>query len=376
MEKQNTISDHVIQFSRFLRGHKFSIGPEEEALALQALAIIPYNKPDYFKNALRATLTKSRNQLNKFDDLYAQYWSEIKKAENSKQKDLEEEKKIPKPKPQESGVQVIKKWLSRHSQKDLVKISSYDQVEAFAEQDFSSFKKEELSDTLRYTADLVRKLSNKTGRRFVSAKSKRSMDLRGILRRNIGRSDEFIYLKHRKKKVEKLKLVLICDVSKSMEMYSRFLIQFMYGLNQASTKIETFVFSTKLERITKSLAHSDFEAVLEELKVSFDQWSSGTKIGTSLLDFSTRYGYRFIDAKTKVIILSDGWDTGEVERVKEAMAGIKRRCSSIIWLNPLSGNKGFRPETACLVAALPFIDVFQPANSIDDLKELIQKLDA
>jgi uncharacterized protein with von Willebrand factor type A (vWA) domain len=148
----------------------------------------------------------------------------------------------------------------------------------------------------------------------------------------------------------------------------------MYGLNQATTKIETFVFSTKLERISKRLQHYDFVTVLDELKESFEQWSGGTKIGTSLLNFSDNYASKLLDSKTKVIILSDGWDTGDAELVTEAMKAIKRKCSKIIWLNPLAGNPAFKPETACLKAALPFVDEFQAANNIHDLKELIKKL--
>jgi len=168
--------------------------------------------------------------------------------------------------------------------------------------------------------------------------------------------------------------VLICDVSRSMELYSKFLIQFMYGLNQAKTKLETFVFSTRLERVTKSLAHYDFSTVLDQLKNSFDQWSGGTRIGSSLLEFSEKYAGQLLDQKTKLIILSDGWDTGEPDLVRAAMQEMSKKCSKIIWLNPLAGNPNFKAETACLKAALPFVDIFQSANSVEDLGSLVKKL--
>jgi len=160
LKRQNTISAHVIQFCRFLRRHDFYLGPLEEMQALQALKVIPYNKASYFKGALRSTLTKNKNQLDRFDDLYLQYWSEIRRAENSKLKDVEEDSEVSKPKPQKSGVEVIRKWLNSHKEQDEVEVSSYDTGEVFTEQDFSNFRKDDLSDALRYSEDLVRKLSS------------------------------------------------------------------------------------------------------------------------------------------------------------------------------------------------------------------------
>ncbi|GLR17924.1 vWA domain-containing protein [Portibacter lacus] len=369
MEKQNTISAYVIQFCRFLRNKGFTIGPLEQSQALQALEVIPYGDPAYFKGALRSTLTKNKAQLDKFDDLYLQYWAEVKRGENSKQKEVPEEKE--KPKPQESGVEVLKKWLNGNKENDEVTVASYDAKQKFTDKDFSNFAKDDVSETLRHARLVVKKWSNKKGQRSVDVKMPIQLDLRKVMRANFGKGDEIIYLKYKKRKIEKLKLVLICDVSKSMELYSKFLIQFMYGLNQASTKIETFVFSTRLERITNSLSHYDFPTVLNALKESFDEWSGGTKIGAALEDFAINYGSQLLDHKTKVVVLSDGWDTGEPEVVARAMNIISRKSGKIIWLNPLAANPNFKPDVACLKAAWPYIDVFQAANSVEDLLKIV-----
>ncbi len=374
MEKQNTISAHLIQFCRFLRLNEFSIGPLEELLALEALKVISFNDRIYFKNALRSTLVKNKSQLDRFDNLYMQYWNEIDKAENSKLKDKAEEKETPEKPNKKPSLRIIKNWLYGNKEEEKIDIASYSAEDAFTDQDFSSFSKDDLTDALRHTSHLVKNLSNRKGRRNITSKRKDNLDFRKLIRKNISRSNELIQLSYKKRKIEKLKLVLICDVSRSMEMYSKFLIQFMYGLNQASTKIETFVFSTRIERITKSLSSQDFSIVLKELKDSFDQWSGGTKIGSSLLSFVDHYADMVLDQKTKVIILSDGWDTGEPEMVAEAMAIIQKKCAKIIWLNPLAANPNFSPDVLCLKAAWPYINVFQAANSVESLGKLVQNL--
>ncbi len=373
-EKQNTITSHVIQFSRFLRKHRFTLGPQEEIQSLEALKCIPYNDPFHFKNALRSTMVKNKNQLDRFDDLYLQYWSEISRAENAKRKNVAEKKETPKVKPQAPSIQVIKKWLHGNHQKDEITMASYSSEDVFTEKDFHNFAKDDVAQTLKLSKALVIKLSNKKGRRYVSSKKKNQIDLKKIIRSNITSSEELIKLKFKQKKIEKLKLVLICDVSRSMELYTKFLLQFMYGLNQATTKIETFVFSTSLVRITKNLQNHDFSLVLSDLKGSFDQWSGGTKIGRSLEAFINQYASYTLDTKTKVIILSDGWETDDPGITANAMSEIKKKVSKIIWLNPLADNPNFKPDVACLQAAWAYIDVFQAANSIASLEALVKKL--
>ncbi len=373
MARFNTISEHVIQFCRFLRNHDFNIGPLEQSHALEALAVLPFEKETNFKNALSLTLVNTKRELDLFEDLYYQYWNEVKKSDNSKLKDVPEEK-LKKPTPKAPSIHVIKNWLHGNRESEEIEMAQHSTNEAFSEQDFSRYRNDDLKETLLYTNQLVRKLSNKKGRRFISSNQRKELNMRKVIRSNITKTDEIIHLSYKKKKIEKLRLVVIADVSRSMELYSKFLIQFMYGLNQASTQVETFVFSTSLKRITPFLKEKEFGKVLEDLKGSFDQWSGGTRIGTSLLDFVDHYGNMYLNHKTKVIILSDGWDTDKPEKVEYAMRSIKNKSSKVIWLNPLADNPNFKPEVACLKAAMPYIDIFQAANNIGALKNLITSL--
>ena len=172
----------------------------------------------------------------------------------------------------------------------------------------------------------------------------------------------------------RLELVLLCDVSKSMELYSRFLIQFAFAFQQVFKRIETFVFSTKLTKITDILRGADFGKSLENLSETVTHWSGGTRIGESLAHFTSAYGQKHLSSRTVVIIISDGWDTGDVTVLTEAMQEIHRKAHRVIWLNPLAGNPNFEPSTAAMSAAMPFIDVFAAAHNAESLRLLYRFL--
>ncbi|MCI0662588.1 MAG: VWA domain-containing protein, partial [Acidobacteria bacterium] len=167
--------------------------------------------------------------------------------------------------------------------------------------------------------------------------------------------------------------VVICDVSGSMDLYSRILLQFVYGLQNSFARMETFVFSTSLERVTAHLKERTFKHVLQRLAANVRGWSGGTLIGRSIADFNSNWT-GMVDKRTIVIILSDGWDTGEPDELAQALAYLKRRAGKLIWLNPLLGNPGYQPLVRGLQAALPQIDVFAPLHNLESLRKLEQHL--
>jgi uncharacterized protein with von Willebrand factor type A (vWA) domain len=185
---------------------------------------------------------------------------------------------------------------------------------------------------------------------------------------------ELLHRTYQKPKKDRVRLILICDVSKSMELYSRFFIQFMYAFQNIYKSIETFVFSMSLYRITDVLKERDFAKALEEAAMSVPAWSSGTQIGVSLQQFWQSYGERKIKPNDIVLIISDGWDTGDVEIIGESLENIHRKAGKVIWLNPLAGNPAYTPTTAGMAAALPYIDVFLPAHNAESLRNILPHL--
>ena len=197
------------------------------------------------------------------------------------------------------------------------------------------------------------------------------VDLRRTLRANLSRGD-FIELKYRRRKLRKARLVLLCDVSGSMDLYSRFLLQFLFALQRAFERVETFTFSVRLTRVTEHLRARSYRDVLRKLAEVRD-WSGGTRIGDSLAEFNRQWG-SLVDRRTIVILLSDGWDTGDPELLASELLRIKRRAGRVIWLNPLLGNPSYEPLTRGMAAALPLVDDFAAAHNLAALRNLAGKL--
>jgi uncharacterized protein with von Willebrand factor type A (vWA) domain len=180
---------------------------------------------------------------------------------------------------------------------------------------------------------------------------------------------ELIELAYKQRRPKRTKLVVICDVSGSMDMYSRLLLQFVYGLQNSFAKVESFVFATSLARITGDLKSKTYQRALDRLSANVRGWSGGTRIGASLATFYDQWQRR-IDKRTVIIILSDGWDTGEPEQLAAVLMHLKQRAGRLIWLNPLLGSSAYEPMTRGMQAALPFIDVFAPAHNLASLRAL------
>src|SRR5206468_1337633 len=169
--------------------------------------------------------------------------------------------------------------------------------------------------------------------------------------------------------LRRTKLVALCDVSGSMDLYSRFLLQFLYALQHAFARVETFAFSTRLVRITGALTRDEYRSALDALKRTETGWSGGTRIGESVAAFVAGWP-RLIDRRSVVIVLSDGWDTGEPEVLAHAMRSIQRRAGRVVWLNPLLGSPSYKPLTLGMQAALPHVDVFAPVHNLASLEAL------
>ncbi len=193
------------------------------------------------------------------------------------------------------------------------------------------------------------------------------------LRKSLKTGGELVELSFKRRKHKKTRLVVICDVSGSMDLYSRILLQFVYGLQNSFARAETFVFSTSLERITQYLKQRSYDQALERLSNNVRGWSGGTLIGPSLGYFNSRWP-QLVDKRTIVIILSDGWDTGEPDELATALAYLKRRARRLIWLNPLLGNPAYQPLVRGIQTALPHLDVFAPLNNLASLRALEQHL--
>jgi uncharacterized protein with von Willebrand factor type A (vWA) domain len=196
------------------------------------------------------------------------------------------------------------------------------------------------------------------------------LDIRRLLRRSLRFGGELLVFSWKSPTLRPRPLVLLCDISGSMERYTRLLLNFTYALKSASTRVEVFVFATRLTRITRLLRSHDVDAALNRVMASVDDWSGGTRIGEAIETFNRRYARRVLSHGATVAIISDGWDRGDAEHMRRAIARLQRSCHRLIWMNPLMGAPGYEPLTLGLQAAIPFVDDFLPAHNLANLEAL------
>ncbi|MFQ5521114.1 MAG: VWA domain-containing protein [Candidatus Methylomirabilia bacterium] len=244
--------------------------------------------------------------------------------------------------------------------------------ESLMGQDFSAFPADQLEEMARLTVLIARRLARRISRRRRPTRRRGVVDLRRTMRANLSRG-ELIELRRKERKRRKVRLVLLCDTSGSMDLYSRFFLQFLYAMQNVFGRVETFTFSTRLTRITDHLKGRPYRQVLRRLSEVKD-WSGGTRIGESLADFNHEWGGRLLDRYTIVLILSDGWDTGDPDLLAGELLRIKRRAGRLIWLNPLLGNPHYQPLTRGMAAALPMLNHFAPAHNLQSLRDIASHL--
>jgi uncharacterized protein with von Willebrand factor type A (vWA) domain len=177
-------------------------------------------------------------------------------------------------------------------------------------------------------------------------------------------------LVHKGKESKRNKLVILLDISGSMNFYSLFLVRFAYALQGHFERVHTFLFSTDVVEISDLLRTPHLPDALRRLSQRAAGWSGGTRIGESLRQFNQSYGRRLLSRDTVFIILSDGWDTGEPALLAAQLRATKRRVQKVLWLNPLLGLKGYQPLTQGMASALPYVDVFAPAHNLESLLAL------
>ncbi len=376
VQRQTSLSGNIVAFCRFLRTEGFAISATEEADALRAIELIKsFETPEILRGSLHAVLVRTPAQSARFDGLYDNYWRELEKSVNSKEaKQGRAQPKRNKPKPQEPQFEALKDWLfgTQNAEEEL-DLHTYSAAEALGERDFSTLSDAELEDMFELIQMIAKRLARQQNRRHKKDKNG-ALDVRRTLRINLKRGGEIIELARRQPQRERLELVLICDVSKSMALYSRFLVQFAYCFQTVFKRIESFVFSTNLLKISDLLRGGDFDTALRNLSQNVPNWSGGTRIGESLETFVTDFGAKNLTSKSVVIIVSDGWETGDVSVLSDAMQQIHRRAHRVIWLNPLAGNPNFEPTTAAMEAAMPFVDVFAAAHNAASLRQLSKVL--
>jgi uncharacterized protein len=365
--------EKLVWFCRELRAHGVSVTPAEVVTAAAALEVIDTVDRDEVFVSLRSVLTTSVDDFPVFEELFKRFWKgslrTVVQRESASNSSLRSKPNAARQSPKGLAF-FLEHWGSSFSAgAQPVKVPGASETESATKKDFSEFTNEELEEVSRLARRMVRRLARRPSRRWRPVRRGHRVNLRRSLRLSLKTGGELIDLSYKERRPKRTKLVVICDVSGSMDIYSRLLLQFVYGLQNSFAKVESFVFATSLARITGDLKNKTYTRALDRLSTSVRGWSGGTRIGESLAAFSNQW-LRRIDKRTVIIILSDGWDTGEPEQLAASLALLNRRAGRIIWLNPLLGSAEYTPITRGMQAAMPFINVFAPAHDLASLRAL------
>jgi hypothetical protein len=373
---------NLILFGRLLRALGMDVNPGRMIDLVQALDFVEIGrKADFFYTA-RSLLVHDQDDLPLFDQAFDLFWRRPKgeginigELLDLRPSDREEEAALTTPplldeeqaaSPDDDGGEELREVIE-------VK-RTYSNRELLRTKDFSELTQTEMQAIKRMISQMVWQLGMRRTRRRRSGDG-RSYDLRRSLRKNLRYGGEVLEWPRRQYKYKPRPLVVIADISGSMEQYTRMLLHFIYTLAEGLDQpVESFVFSTRITRITRQLRGRDVDRALQEVGHHVHDWAGGTRIGESLKSFNFEWGRRVLGRGAVVLLISDGWDRGDPELLRQEMARLKRSCYRLIWLNPLLGSENYEPLTRGIQAALPLIDDFLPVHNLASLEDLAAHL--
>ncbi len=364
--------EHCVTFCQALRDRGIPVTPSDAVTATQSLGLIDVGDREDVRLSLRAALVRRREIFPLFDEVFERMWNpaDIPRDRVSGTTNTS----IP-PADKRAPHVTLSTWMrgGDEARETRIPVRTPSDRETRGTGDFATFDREDSAAFERLAARIARRLALRPSRRWEAARAGARVDLRRTIRNSLRTGGEAGVLEWRNRKIRRTRLVAICDVSGSMEPYARFVLQFLHALQNSFAQIETFVFSTKLTRTTALLRHRAWNRALSGVARDVSDWSGGTRIGASLERFADEW-MKLVDSRTIVIIMSDGWETGDPAVLGSAMERIHKRAGRVIWLNPLMVSPDYAPETRGMVAALPHLDIVAPAHNIASMENLLTHL--
>ncbi|HEX4932435.1 MAG TPA: VWA domain-containing protein [Gemmatimonadaceae bacterium] len=367
----------VVRLCRALRERGIAATPSESIDGARALGLVDLGDADEVRLALRGVLVHRREDFDAFEEAFREVWAVERGLPSpmplpGPRRDLV---KPPAPAPSRQPSVSLQNWMkpSDGDRGDPVMVRTASDNESLAARDFAHLGAEDDEAFQALARRIARRLSLRRSRRWKASRRGRRIDLRRTVRASLRTGGDPIALERRTRKIRRTSLVALCDVSGSMELYARFLLQFLHALQNTFARVETFAFATRLSRLTPLLRGVRYRDSLRDLGREVQDFSGGTRIGASIRDFVARYP-SLVDRRTIVVILSDGWDVGDPAVLSEAMRTLHRRAGRVIWLNPLMGAADFTPDTRGMQAALPYVDLLAPGHNLEALQRLVRHL--
>ena len=356
---------NLLAFGRLLRRLGLDVHPGRMLDVAEALQYVDIRVRDEVYHACRALLVHRYEDLPIFDRAFDAFWN------NRRTKVVRDgEHDAPTGTPVEQNFSsVLQQSPSVEHDADAGAQPTWSDAAVLASKDFAEYTAEEMAVARLALARLVWSPGERRTRRWVGGAGPR-LDLRRALRQSLRTGGDVVSLPRRERRRRQRPIVLLCDVSGSMERYSRVLLQFAHAISRRHRRLEAFLFSTGLTRITTDLRVRGLDAAVASVSRSVPDWSGGTRIGESLRQLHVRWSRRVLHSSSVVLLISDGWDRGDPLVLRDQVARLQRNCHRLIWLNPLIGTIDYAPLTRGLRAALPFVDDFLPARTLTNLADL------
>lgn len=365
----HSMAEIITSFCRFVRAEGLSAGIKESIDALEVARLVGIEDRELLKVGLRSVLCSSKEEWDRFEELFWLFWRDADASAGKRP--AGDSRNEQKDRPDGTAVSLAGDSPPGEAQEEGGRfILGASTGERLKKADFSQVTQNDLAELEKIASQLLKRMSLRVSRRLKIMTEGRQIDLRRTIRRNIHRGGDPIELSFKDRKLQQSRLVIVLDISGSMNPYSLFLLRFAYALQKHFRKVNTFLFSTRLTDITLLLRSRNLKQSLQALAQESAGWSGGTQIGESLHEFNFHHARRLLTRDTIFVILSDGWDTGEPEVLAGELATIKARVRKLVWLNPLLGMKDYEPVTRGMSAALPYIDVFAPGHNLESLLEL------
>lgn len=367
---------NILFFARMLKRVGLPLSTDQTHNFCRALALVDIGSRQQVFYAARGCLVTRHEDLKLFETVFNLFWRPPQPAAGRGQK-MPVAPRHNRPKTHRYTLSML---MARQAQPEDPELDIIDKTETFSaaerlqRKDFAELTPEELEQVKKIMQTLSWRSSERITRRFVADPRGGRLHLRRCLRAAAKYGGVPLRLAYRRPKIKRRPIVLLADISGSMEKYARLMLQFFYGITHSADQVEAFVFGTRLTRITPQLRLRNVDQAIDQAAREVSDWSGGTRIGESIGVFNRTWSRRVLRRGAIVVIISDGWERGDSSLLRSEMRYLAARCHRLIWLNPLSGRAAYRPRVEGMTAALPYIDDFLPINNLQSLSTLAYRL--
>ena len=381
-------TSRLLDFSHHMFANGFNTSFDQVTQSLNGLQNIDLSKIQEWKNALKSIYCYNFDTYEKFDELFDSFWTNegrkktnIQRQNNNKNNDTINTRSIFAP-PEQGTLdnESTNKSMTNNENEMEASSNAVSKITAsFIENKKKTDLKELIDSDLQKrihsaVLKIAKSIKHKRSRRLIADRKGVKLDLRKIVSKSLAYEGYPIKLYKKSKPKKPMRIVSILDISGSMKVYSQIFLTFVKGLVGVDQSADVYLFHTRLMRVTEYLKDNDTLNAVNRISLLTEGFSGGTKIGKSLKEFNNVYSKNQVNGRTVVIIISDGYDTGSPKIVSQELEKLKKRNCKIIWLNPLLGWENYEPVASSMKEASPYLDLFAPCSTIEDLENLEKEL--